>query len=150
MIGAAVFVIFFVLFTLISLAVDLPPGIWLHDWFNITETEYASLINGIVNGAVYGVIIWLAFSLAKMALGRRKESVEAALLEEALEEASKFLIGLTEIRGIGPKRAEELKAAGVNIISDLATSSAKDLSQKTGISERIISRWIEQAKEMIE
>jgi len=75
MIGAVVFVISFVSFTLISLAVDLPPGIWVHDWFNIPKTEYASLINGIVNGVVYGVIVWLAFSLAKMAWERRKKRI---------------------------------------------------------------------------
>jgi uncharacterized BrkB/YihY/UPF0761 family membrane protein len=73
MIGAVVFVISFVLFTLISLAVDFPPGIWVHGWFNIPETEYAPLINGIVNGVVYGVIIWLIFSLVKMARERRKK-----------------------------------------------------------------------------
>jgi hypothetical protein len=75
MIGAAVFVISFVSFTLISFAVDLPPGIWVHDWFNIPETEYASLINGVVNGVVYGIIIWLAFSLAKMARERRRKQI---------------------------------------------------------------------------
>ena len=75
MIGAVVFVISFVLITLISLAVDLPPGIWLvQEWIpEIQETEYASLVNGIVNGVVYGVIIWLVFSLAKMAWERKKK-----------------------------------------------------------------------------
>jgi len=58
---------------LISLAVDLPIGIWIHDWFNIPKTEYASLINGVVNGVFYGVIIWLAFSLAKTARERRRK-----------------------------------------------------------------------------
>jgi len=62
MIGAAVFVISFGLFTLISPAVDPPIGIWIHDWFNIPETEYASLINGIVNGVIYSVIISLALA----------------------------------------------------------------------------------------
>ena len=76
MIGALVFVASFVSSTLISLAVDLPPGIWVHDWIpEIQQTEYASLINGVVNGVVYGVIIWLAFSLAKMAWERRKKHV---------------------------------------------------------------------------
>jgi len=69
--------------------------------------------------------------------------------EEAFEEALQEL-ELTGIKGIGSKRAEEVKAAGVNTISDLAASSAKDLSQKTGISEKIVSRWIEEAREMIE
>jgi len=67
MIGVVVFVISFVLFTLVSLAVDLPPGLYVHDWFDIPASEYASLINGIVNGVVYSVIIRLVFSLAKMA-----------------------------------------------------------------------------------
>jgi len=65
MIGAVIFVISFVLFTLVSLAVGLPPGSYAHDWFNIPASDYSSLINGIVNGAVYSVIIWLVFSLAK-------------------------------------------------------------------------------------
>ena len=71
MIGTVVFVISFVLFTVVSLAVDLPLGIYVHDWLNIPASEYSSLINGIVNGVVYGVIIWLVFSLAKMALRAR-------------------------------------------------------------------------------
>jgi xanthine/uracil permease len=75
MIGAVVFVMSFVLFTGVSLAVGLPPGIWVHDWFNIPETEYAFLINGIVNGVVYGVIIWVAFSLTKMAWERKKKKI---------------------------------------------------------------------------
>lgn len=49
--------------------------------------------------------------------------------EEALEETLQEL-ELTGIKGIGSKRAEELKAVGVNTVSDLAASSARDLSQK--------------------
>ena len=71
MIGAVVFVISFVLFTLASFAVDLPPGLYAHDWFNIPASEYSPLIMGMVNGVVYGVSIWLAFSLAKRALRAR-------------------------------------------------------------------------------
>ena len=153
MIGIVVFVISFVLFTLISLAVDLPPGIYVHEWFDIAASEYSSLINGIVNGVVYGVMIWLIFSLAKM--GRKKEPTRverARLLEEEVKEPKKpkLLKDLTEIKGIGPKRAEELKAVGVKTVSDLAKRSAKNLSEKTGISIKTISRWIVQANEMIE
>ena len=155
MIGAVVFVIFFVLFTLISLVIDLPPGIYVHEWFDIAASEYSSLINGIVNGMIYGVTIWLVFSLAKM--GRKKEPVKPSVLEEEVKELleveprePKLLKDLTEIKGIGPKRAEELKAAGVKTVSDLAKRSAKNLSEKTGISIKNISKWIVQANEMIE
>jgi len=150
MIGAVVFVIFFVLFTLVSLVIDLPPGIWVHDLFNIPASEYSSLINGVTNGVIYGVVIWLVFSLVKM--GRKKEPVKPKLLEKALETKKrrepKIPIELTEINGIGPKRVRELKAAGVKNVSDLAKRSAKDLSEKTGISIKNISRWIVQANEM--
>ncbi len=157
MIGAVAFVVVFVLFTLISLVIDLPPGIWVHDLFNIQASEYSSLINSITNGVVYGIIIWLVFSLAKM--GRKKEPtiVKPSLLEEEVNELlgveagePKLLKDLTEIKGIGPRRAEELKAAGVRTVSDLAKRSAKNLSEKTGISIKDISKWIVQANEMTE
>jgi len=64
--------------------------------------------------------------------------------EEEVKEA-KQEIELTEIKGIGPRKAKELKAVGVNTVLDLAKSSAKDLSQKTGIPEKTISRWIARA-----
>ena len=154
MIGAVIFVIFFVLFTLISLVIDLPPGSWVVQELipDIQGTEYVSLVTGIINGVIYGIIAWLVFSLAKM--GRKKERVKPAYLEKAAgvkePKESKPPMALTEIKGIGPKRAEELKAAGVTTVSDLAKRSAKNLSEKTGIPLKNISEWIVQANEMIE
>jgi len=152
MIGAVIFVICFVLFTLISLVIPLPPGTYVHEWFNIPTSDYSFLINGIVNGVTYGIIVWLVFSLAKM--GKKKERVKPAYLEKAVgvEEPreQKPPMALTEIKGIGPKRAEELKAAGVKTVADLAKRSAKNLSEKTGIPLKNISEWIVQANEMIE
>ena len=93
------------------------------------------------------VIIGIAIvgSIIAVAIKKSKPKPPGEAFEEALQE-----LELRGIKGIGSKRTEELKAVGVNTVSDLATSSAKDLSQKTGISEKIISRWIEQAKEIIE
>ena len=152
MIGAVVFVIAFVLFLVISFVIKLPPGLWIVEEYisDIMQTDYASLAIGIINGVIYGVIIWVIFSLVKM--GRKKKPVKPKLLEKALETKKrrepKIPIELTEIKGIGPKRVRELKAAGVKNVSDLAKRSAKDLSEKTGISIKNISRWIVQANEM--
>jgi hypothetical protein len=55
---------------------------------------------------------------------------------------------LTAIKGIGKKRAEELVLVGIKNVSDLANSSSKLLSSKTGISEKIILKWLIQAKEL--
>jgi hypothetical protein len=64
--GKAIFAAFFLLFTFASLAVPVPlfPGSMIPGLFNIIETAYASLINAIINGVVYGIIVWLVFVLA--------------------------------------------------------------------------------------
>jgi len=84
-------------------------------------------------------------SILVSVIKKPKPTSTEEVFEEALQE-----LELTGIRGIGSKRAEELKAVGINTVSDLAASSVKDLSQKTGIPEKTISRWIRQAKELIE
>ena len=69
MIGAVIFVIVFVLFVLIGLAgMSLPPGDWLIQEYipDILQTEYASLAEGIINGVIYGIIVWIVFSIAMM------------------------------------------------------------------------------------
>ena len=69
MIGAAIFVIAFVLFVLIGVAgICLPPGDWIIQEYipDLLLTDYAPLAEGIINGVIYGIIIWLAFSIAMM------------------------------------------------------------------------------------
>ena len=55
---------------------------------------------------------------------------------------------LTEIKGIGSKRALELKDAGITTISDLAKRSAQHLAEKTGIPITQISNWIIEANKL--
>ena len=168
MIGAVVFAIVFVLVTLISFVVDLPPGMWVHDWFNLPASDYSSLINGIVNGVVYGVIVWLVFSLTQ--LGKKKKPVVTVeekapektkiMEEEALERASEVkekalrTLGekgerrnLNEIEGIGPTYAKKLVEVGVKTTEELLDRGAtrkgrEELSEKTGISAKLILEWV--------
>lgn len=73
MIGAAIFLIFFLLFTVISLVIPLPPGTHVHQWFGIPQNPYSNLINAVTNGIIYGVIIWFVYSIAKYAYEKKKE-----------------------------------------------------------------------------
>jgi len=57
-------------------------------------------------------------------------------------------LNLTEIKGIGSKRAKILSHLGIKNVSDLANSSVFVLSSKTGISEKFLLQWIKQAKEL--
>lgn len=55
---------------------------------------------------------------------------------------------LTQLKGIGEKRSEQLKAAGINDVKDLANASAKNLAAKLDISPKITRRWIRNAKKL--
>jgi len=81
MIGAVIFVIFFLLFLAITLGAPtlLPPGSMIHALLQIPETTYPVLgipawilINAIVNGVFWGFIIWLIYSLANIARSKGK------------------------------------------------------------------------------
>src|SRR4030066_493430 len=55
---------------------------------------------------------------------------------------------LMEIKGIGAKRAAQLKALGINNIDDLAKVSAEDLAKDLQISPKITGKWVAGAKEL--
>jgi len=60
------------------------------------------------------------------------------------------MIELIKVKGIGEKRAEQLKALNISSVEDLAKVSAEDLASKLKISPKITVRWIENAKKLIE
>ena len=69
---------------------------------------------------------------------------------ETAVKATASVVALTEVRGIGAKRAEQLKALGVESVEDLASASEKDLASGLKISPKITKRWIENAKKLVE
>ena len=62
----------------------------------------------------------------------------------------KFTFDLTEIKGIGIKRAEVLDQAGIKSALDLVNSPVVVLSSKTGISEKFLIKWMKQANELLQ
>lgn len=64
--GGAVFLAFFVLFTVASYAVPVPmfPGNLVSLLGFVTvPIEYVSFVSAVVNGVVYGLVVWLVFVL---------------------------------------------------------------------------------------
>ena len=55
---------------------------------------------------------------------------------------------LTRVKGIGMKRAAQLKAIGINDLEDLAKASAEEMATKLKISPKITKKWIVEAKEL--
>jgi len=55
---------------------------------------------------------------------------------------------LTDVKGIGEKRAGQLKALGILSLEDLSKASAKDLAARLKISQKITDKWIQNAREI--
>jgi hypothetical protein len=82
MIGAAIFVIFFLLFLAITVGMpELPPGnIIQTEILNVPQVNYPVLgipawilINAILNGIIFGVMVWLMYSLFSYVAQSRKK-----------------------------------------------------------------------------
>jgi predicted flap endonuclease-1-like 5' DNA nuclease len=52
------------------------------------------------------------------------------------------------VKGIGEKRAAQLKALGINNLDDLAKVSPDDVAKNLMISPKITRKWVESAKEL--
>ncbi|HVP93269.1 MAG TPA: helix-hairpin-helix domain-containing protein [Acidobacteriota bacterium] len=84
-----------------------------------------------------------------------KEPVITEVKEENIEVTTEptpapIVSGLTEVKGIGEKRKQQLNTLGINSINDLAMTSADELAQKLKISPKITGKWIENAKKLLE
>jgi len=64
--GGAVFLAFFLLFTLASLAVPVPlfPGNMIHSILRLPVDSYAPFVSALTNGITYGFVVWLVFFVA--------------------------------------------------------------------------------------
>jgi len=89
MIGAVIFVISFVLLLLISFVVPcLPPGetilnALVPDIYDVAvDAMYQRLAEGIINGVIYGLIIWFIFTIVKMLYDRMQGPKEVVVKVE--------------------------------------------------------------------
>ena len=159
MIGAIIFVIVFVLFVLIGLAgIGLPLGDWIIQEYipDLVLTEYAQLAEGIINGVIYGIIVWIAFSIAMMIYEKLRGQKEVVVKVEQTptpperEEEKptiKSLMDIEKIEGIGSTYGKKLKDHGIMTTDGLLSSGStpkgrKQLAEKSGISEKLILDWV--------
>jgi len=68
---------------------------------------------------------------------------------EPIVETAPSITALTQIKGIGEKRANQLRALGINNVEGLAKASAEDLAGKLKISPKITGKWIENAEQLL-
>ena len=85
--GAIVFLVFFALFLLVTIGYpEFPPGSMIYDAFfpgtrdplagyTIAGIDAVTLICAVFNGAIYGIIAWLVYSLITMFFRKDKQQV---------------------------------------------------------------------------
>jgi predicted flap endonuclease-1-like 5' DNA nuclease len=85
---------------------------------------------------------------------QKEEKTEVHMEKSAMKEtqimatSAAATVELTQIKGIGEKRATQLKALGINSANELAKASAKTVAKKLKISPKIVDKWIISAKKL--
>ena len=164
MTAKALFVMVLILLFLASFFVDLPPGLLVTDWLNVSSIDFILLTNNLLNGFFYGGIIGIIVFLLKSGERSKKrrfksysisgysdldKDIEGLVRDTNYYQESNVVGDLIEIDGIGKKRARDLMFAGVKSVSDLSKRSPKHLSRKTGIPIKTISTLIINANEIV-
>jgi len=148
----AIFFVGLILFAILSSFVSLPPGTQITESLNLAFQFSNLLTNNVLNGGFFGAILTLIAFLIKRnrSYTPPKPIITLDYHENLLNNDMKVdeISELTQIKGVGKKRALDLELAGVNSISDLAKRSAQHLSEKTGIPITQISKWIIEANKI--
>lgn len=154
MLVKAVFLIFLVIFSIVSSLIDLPPGTILTKTLDLSiPLSFLSnnIFNGIFFATIIGLITYITRKKTKPNLNYTSKTYSIDReIKELSREGQKINISsnLTQIKGIGPKNAMDLELAGVTTIADLAKRSPQHLAEKTGISIILISKWIVEANKL--
>jgi large subunit ribosomal protein L15 len=78
-----------------------------------------------------------------------EKAIQPSSIEEKSEISTAETIELVNVKGIGQKRSEKLRKIGISSVEDLAKCEPKDLAEKVGVSEKMASKWIKNASELL-
>jgi predicted flap endonuclease-1-like 5' DNA nuclease len=78
-----------------------------------------------------------------------KQEKTVAPTEPARVENAALTMALTQVKGIGEKRAVQLKTLGINSVEDLSKASAATVAKQLKVSPKIVGSWIANAKELV-
>lgn len=108
------------------------------------------LWSGVAGLLVFGA--WSALALIAAWAANLSIIIEYVDLEnivEDVEEAVEDMADdLTAIKGIGPKKAEQLAEAGIHTFARLARTSPEKLAEIASVSEETAAEWIAAAKDI--
>jgi len=119
-------------------------------------TGYALFTKESLEDALGGMLIYSAivfvlvlFGITAFIFGYNLRPQKKNLLSIASSLNVESLMELTRVKGIGEKRAEQLKALGITTVADLSAASAEELAEKLQVSSKITKRWIKDARNLL-
>jgi predicted flap endonuclease-1-like 5' DNA nuclease len=149
-------IVFSLFLTITGVFTELPPG----------GSFFEGIWACIVNGVFYGLIVWLIYAVAVSFFGSKPEptvrfepkpvpalevpvKIEEAKAEvqEELKVEPKAGIPIIDVEGIGEVYAKKLNNVGIFTTTHLLEEGGtkvgrEELSEKTGISEKLILEWV--------
>jgi len=100
---------------------------------------------------IYSAVVFVLalFGITALIFGysQRPKKQKSPLISSSL--IVKSLMKLTRVKGIGEKRAEQLKALGIATVAELSVASAAELAEKLQVSTKITNRWIKNARNLL-
>ena len=66
--------------------------------------------------------------------------------EMPIPKGKERMVPLDEIKGVGPKRVEQLEKAGIKSANDLLKMNVEKVAKKSEIPESVLEKFLEQAK----
>ncbi len=96
-----------------------------------------------------------------IAIDRRRKSLHKENVEELKriatqkpapekkEKKVEKVVKLEEIKGVGPKKAQQLAKAGIKTANDLLKANLKEVSEKSGISTKVLEKLVREAEKLI-
>jgi CspA family cold shock protein len=76
-------------------------------------------------------------------------TVEVEADEKEAEKAEASILKLSEIKGVGKVTEAKLSEAGYDSVESIISADAQIVSERTGISEKIVTKIIASAKELL-
>lgn len=100
---------------------------------------------------IYSAVVFVLFLFGATSLifGYSQRPKKRQLLSIPTAPAVESLTELTSVKGVGERRAEQLKELGINTVADLSTASAEELAEKLQVSSKIANRWIQNARDLL-
>lgn len=114
----------------------------------LEKTSFEPFMGGML---IYSAVVFVLalFGITAFIFGYSLRPKKQKLPSITYPSVVKSFTELTQVKGIGKKRAEQLKALGIATVADLSAASAEELAEKLQTSSKVTNQWIRNARNLL-